>query len=80
MRAHRLSESVAAGVSAADYRLFIERIAEYGAFLLDPDGRVLTWNAGAERLHGYTPEEIIGRPFRCSIRRTTSRRASPSAT
>ena len=32
-------------------------------FLLEPDGRVATWNAGAQRIKGYRPEEIIGQHF-----------------
>jgi PAS domain S-box-containing protein len=45
------------------YRMSIEQIRDYALFLLDTDGRVLTWNAGAQRIKGYTPDEIIGRHF-----------------
>jgi PAS domain S-box-containing protein len=45
------------------YQLAIEQTKDYALFLLDPEGRILTWNAGAERLKGYTPDEIIGRHF-----------------
>lgn len=38
-------------------------IADYAIFLLDAEGRVLTWNTGAERIKGYTAQEIIGRSF-----------------
>lgn len=44
-------------------RLLIENIKDYAIFLLDPGGRVLSWNDGAERLKGYTAEEIIGQHF-----------------
>ena len=37
--------------------------SDYAIFMLDPDGRVATWNAGAERIKGYTAEEIIGQHF-----------------
>ena len=45
------------------FRLLVESVLDYAIFMLDPDGTVLTWNAGAERLKGYTAKEIIGRRF-----------------
>jgi PAS domain S-box-containing protein len=45
--------------------LFIEGVKEYAIIMLDPQGRVVTWNKGAERIKGYTAEEIIGRHFSC---------------
>jgi PAS domain S-box-containing protein len=41
----------------------IESVKDYAIFMLDPDGRVATWNAGAERINGYTADEIIGTHF-----------------
>jgi PAS domain S-box-containing protein len=43
--------------------LLIDAVEEYAIFLLDPDGIVASWNAGARRIKGYEPEEIIGRHF-----------------
>jgi hypothetical protein len=45
------------------FRLLVSSVKEYAIFLLDPNGNVSTWNAGAQRIKGYTPEEIIGRHF-----------------
>ena len=45
------------------FRLLVESVLDYAIFMLNPDGTVLTWNAGAERLKGYTAKEIIGRRF-----------------
>jgi PAS domain S-box-containing protein len=45
------------------FRLLVASVRDYAIFLLDPDGYVLTWNAGAQRIKGYTPEEIIGQHF-----------------
>jgi PAS domain S-box-containing protein len=45
------------------YQRMIEQAKDYALFVLDPSGRVMTWNAGAERLKGYAPEEIVGRHF-----------------
>ena len=44
-------------------RLMIESVRDYAIFMLDPDGRVATWNQGAERIKGYTASEIIGQHF-----------------
>ncbi|CAN5895691.1 hypothetical protein BH11GEM2_BH11GEM2_07630 [soil metagenome] len=45
------------------YRLLIAQVDDYAIFALDTDGRVRTWNPGAERFKGYTADEIIGRDF-----------------
>lgn len=44
-------------------RLMVSRIKEYAIFMLDPEGRVVSWNEGAERMKGYRPSEIIGQYF-----------------
>jgi len=41
----------------------VESVRDYAIFMLDPDGRVVTWNLGAQVTNGYTAEEIIGRHF-----------------
>ncbi len=45
------------------FRLLVESVKDYAIFILDPDGRVSTWNPGAERINGYRASEIIGRHF-----------------
>src|SRR5688572_1237614 len=45
------------------YRMLVETVRDYAIFALDAAGYILSWNAGAERLKGYTAEEIIGRHF-----------------
>ena len=45
------------------FRLLVDAVQDYAIFLLGPDGRVLTWNRGAERIKGYSSEEIIGQHF-----------------
>jgi PAS domain S-box-containing protein len=47
--------------SEARFRLLVDAITDYAIFLMDADGRVLTWNTGAQNLTGYTPDEAIGR-------------------
>jgi PAS domain S-box-containing protein len=46
------------------FRLFVEAVKDYAIFMLDRDGHVMSWNAGAQRLKGYRAEEILGRHFR----------------
>jgi PAS domain S-box-containing protein len=45
------------------FRLMVEGVRDYGIFMLDPNGIILTWNAGAERINGYTADEITGKHF-----------------
>ena len=45
------------------FRLLVEGVTDYAIFMLDVDGRVITWNAGAERIKGYRSDEIIGQHF-----------------
>ncbi len=44
-------------------RLLVENVKDYAIFMLDPDGRVASWNIGAERILGYQEAEIVGQPF-----------------
>src|SRR5438045_2076648 len=46
-----------------DFRLLLDSVTDYAIYRLDPEGRVVTWNAGAERIKGYTAREIIGQHF-----------------
>jgi PAS domain S-box-containing protein len=49
--------------SEQTFRLLVQSVVDYGIFMLDPNGRVASWNEGAQRIKGYTAEEIIGRHF-----------------
>ncbi len=42
------------------FRLLVEGATDHAIFMLDPEGRILSWNAGAQRIYGYTQEEILG--------------------
>ena len=44
-------------------QLLIEAVVDYGIFLLDPHGHIVSWNSGAQKLQGYTRDEIVGRHF-----------------
>jgi PAS domain S-box-containing protein len=45
------------------FRLLVAAVKDYAIFLLDPEGRVMSWNAGAERIKGYRAQEILGESF-----------------
>jgi PAS domain S-box-containing protein len=49
--------------SEESFRLLVASVKDYAIFLLDPEGKIVTWNEGAHRLKGYEPHEIIGRHF-----------------
>ena len=45
------------------YRMLLDGVREYAIFMMDPQGQIVSWNAGAERIKGYRAEEIIGQNF-----------------
>lgn len=45
------------------YQMMIESVRDYAIFMLDPNGHVASWNKGAQRIKGYTADQIIGRHF-----------------
>ena len=63
---------------AQRFDLLAADATEYALFLTDPDGRVLSWNPGAERLFGYRADEAVGRHFSRFFSPRTSSPGSPS--
>lgn len=61
------------------YRELVESVKDYAVFLLDPEGRVETWNAGAERIKGYSADEIVGRHFEVFYPEEERARGKPAA-
>jgi len=47
------------------FRLLVGTVRDYAIYMLDPNGRVVSWNRGAEQIKGYSAEEIVGRHFSC---------------
>jgi PAS domain S-box-containing protein len=58
-------ESASFKVAERDYRILIDSITDYAIFMLGPDGRVETWNAGAVSLYGYASDEMVGERHAC---------------
>ncbi|MGH7468102.1 MAG: PAS domain S-box protein [Longimicrobiales bacterium] len=50
-------------ISEERFRLLVQNVKDYGIFMLDPTGHVVSWNEGAQRILGYQSEEIVGRHF-----------------
>ncbi|KQV65156.1 PAS domain-containing sensor histidine kinase [Rhizobium sp. Root1220] len=49
--------------SEEQFRLLVQGVTDYAIYMLDPEGNVSSWNVGAQRIKGYSPDEIIGRHF-----------------
>ncbi|HEY9675752.1 MAG TPA: PAS domain S-box protein, partial [Waterburya sp.] len=59
----RQRKEAALSESEERFRLLVERVKDYAIFMLDPSGRIVSWNSGAERIKGYRADEIIGQSF-----------------
>ena len=59
------------------FRLLIDNVKDYGIYLLDPQGYIVSWNAGAERINGYRAEEIIGQHLSCFFYRKILNKSNP---
>ncbi len=51
--------------TAEQFQILVDSVEEYAIYMLDPNGTVVTWNTGAQKIKGYMPEEIIGKNFAC---------------
>jgi PAS domain S-box-containing protein len=59
------------------FRLMVESVVDYAIFMLDAEGRVASWNAGAQRITGYEAPEILGQHFSRFYPREETERAKP---
>ena len=59
----RRHQEEALRISEERFRLLVEGVSDYAIFMLDVNGRIASWNVGAQRIKGYTAEEIIGQHF-----------------
>jgi PAS domain S-box-containing protein len=60
------------------FRTLLDGVKDYAVFMLDREGRVVTWNSGAARIHGYKAEEIIGKHVSCFYLAADLERNRPS--
>ena len=49
--------------TAEQFHILVDSVEEYAIYLLDPNGNVISWNTGAEKIKGYSTEEIVGKNF-----------------
>ncbi|KAA0695655.1 PAS domain-containing sensor histidine kinase [Neorhizobium sp. P12A] len=49
--------------SQEQFRILVQGVTDYAIYMLDPEGKIVSWNAGAQRIKGYSSEEIIGQHF-----------------
>ncbi len=54
------SGSVSSSWQDEPFRRLVDSVSDYAIFLVDPDGRIASWNRGAQRITGYAPAEIVG--------------------
>jgi len=64
-RTQALEHALKLRQSEERFRLLVEAVQDYAIFMLDPDGHVVSWNNGAQRIKGYQAAEIIGKHFSC---------------
>jgi PAS domain S-box-containing protein len=63
-RAHQLAASLAKlEDTERRFRMLVEGVTDYAIYMLDPNGNIINWNPGAERIKGYARHEVIGRHF-----------------
>jgi len=79
----RLNSQIERQNSALDsvkrhFQLLVEGVVDYAIFAVDPEGHVKSWNSTAQRIIGYTPEEIIGKHFGMFYRPDERRAGSPT--
>ena len=51
------------GIEEQQFRLLVASVKDYAIFILDPEGHVRSWNAGAQQIKGYLAHEVIGKPI-----------------
>jgi PAS domain S-box-containing protein len=64
-------------IEAEQFRLLVESVGDYAIFMLDPEGRIVSWNRGAERIKGYPADEVLGKHFSIFYTEEDRRRGHP---
>src|SRR5881296_2407799 len=62
---HNRSTASALYQTAEQFHILVDSVEEYAIYMLDPDGAVVTWNTGAQKIKGYKAAEIVGKNFAC---------------
>jgi PAS domain S-box-containing protein len=72
-----LEHAKALSASEQRFQLLVEAAQDYAIFMLDPGGRITSWNVGGERIKGYKASEIIGKHISCFYPEEEARAAKP---
>ncbi len=72
-----LTESKLAAQKEEMFRLMVNGVSDYAIFMLSPEGNILTWNEGAERIKGYSADEVIGQHFSMFYTKEAQKRKHP---
>jgi PAS domain S-box-containing protein len=65
-------------MSEERFRLLVQGVKDYAIFMLDPGGNVVSWNEGAQRIKGYTEEEIVGKHFSVFLPKADVEKGKPA--
>src|SRR5215467_8950830 len=57
----KLPSSTVLHETAEQFHILVDSVEEYAIYMLDPNGNIITWNTGAQKIKGYSTEEIIGK-------------------
>jgi PAS domain S-box-containing protein len=63
--------------SERQFRLLVQSVTDYAIYMLDASGIITNWNSGAERIKGYTPEEVIGKHYSLFFTETDREKREP---
>lgn len=63
--------------SERQFRLLVQSVTDYAIYMLDASGIITNWNSGAERIKGYTPEEVIGKHYSLFFTETDREKGEP---
>jgi two-component system sensor kinase FixL len=80
LRYFNRSNQIRARLSESEerFRLLVQEVKDYAIFMIDPEGRVMSWNQGAEHIKGYTEPEIIGKPISIFYTDEENQRGEPA--
>lgn len=79
-RLYAAEQAARAAAEAAErrFRLLVDGVPDYATYMLDVEGRVVSWNAGAERLKGYAETDVLGQPVSTFYTEEAVRRGEPA--
>src|SRR5580765_6479498 len=72
------SSRIAALAAERRFQLLVDGVTDCAIYMLDPDGAIASWNSGAERITGYSAEEVIGQNYAIFFTREDRRVGTPA--